>query len=112
MAKKLDTAQVAREINGLVQAFSGKSIKEWVQTAWDLSQGTTIGQAAAGVGRAAKAMDPYAVLGLPRSATLEEVKNRYRQLATIYHPDKGGTNEGFCLIRNAYGQITKEREGK
>ena len=29
----------------------------------------------------------YKILGLPTSASLEEVKNAYRKLAKIYHPD-------------------------
>ncbi|MFW6147410.1 MAG: DnaJ domain-containing protein [Thermodesulfobacteriota bacterium] len=32
--------------------------------------------------------DPYEVLGLSRGASLDEVKNAYRQLANKYHPDK------------------------
>jgi len=32
--------------------------------------------------------DPYEVLGLARSASLDEVKDAYRQLANKYHPDK------------------------
>jgi uncharacterized membrane protein YkvA (DUF1232 family) len=32
--------------------------------------------------------DPYAVLGLDRSASEEEIKRAYRQLAAKYHPDK------------------------
>ncbi|MBA7652119.1 hypothetical protein ES703_59948 [subsurface metagenome] len=89
MAKKLTPGQVVRELNDIVFTFSGKSISSWVQEAWEKSQKTTIGQAAAGVERAARAVDPYAVLGLPHSASLEDVERRYRQLSFIYHPDKG-----------------------
>jgi len=32
--------------------------------------------------------DPYAVLGIDRSASGEEVKRAYRRLAAKYHPDK------------------------
>jgi hypothetical protein len=32
--------------------------------------------------------DPYAVLGVDRSASGEEVRRAYRQLAAKYHPDK------------------------
>ena len=31
--------------------------------------------------------DPYEVLGLPRNATKEQVKAKYRELAKKYHPD-------------------------
>jgi hypothetical protein len=33
--------------------------------------------------------DPYRVLGLSPWATTEEVRNRYRQLIRIFHPDRG-----------------------
>ena len=31
--------------------------------------------------------DPYEVLGLPRNATKDQVKTKYRELAKKYHPD-------------------------
>ena len=109
MAKKLTPSQVAKELNNIVYTFSGKKIGDWVQEAWERSQRTTIGQATAGVERAARAVDPYSILGLPHSASLEEVKMRYRQLSRIYHPDKEGGYEGAMkLLNNAYEQIQKE----
>eukprot|EP00271_Cylindrocystis_brebissonii_P023697 TRINITY_DN9974_c0_g1_i1.p1 TRINITY_DN9974_c0_g1~~TRINITY_DN9974_c0_g1_i1.p1 ORF type:complete len:321 (-),score=58.67 TRINITY_DN9974_c0_g1_i1:94-1056(-) len=53
----------------------------------------------------------YAVLHVSRDATAEEVKRSYRQLATVYHPDKyNGTSkqmlevasENFQRIQKAY----------
>lgn len=111
MAKKLTPGQVAKELNNIVLTFSGKSISGWIQEAWERSQKTTIGQAAAGVERAARAVDPYTILGLSHSASLEEVKRRYRQLSNIYHPDKeGGYEEAMKLLNNAYQQIIRERK--
>lgn len=111
MAKKLTPGQIVKELNDIVLTFSGKSIEGWVQEAWEKSQKTTIGQAAAGAERAARAIDPYAILGLPHSASPEEVKRRYRQLSSIYHPDKeGGYEEAMKLLNNAYETIMKGRK--
>lgn len=109
MAKKLTPGQVVKEINDIVETFSGKTIGSWIQEAWERSQKTTVGQATAGVERAARAIDPYAILGLPHSASLEEVESRYRKLSNIFHPDKeGGCEEAMKLLNNAYAQIKRE----
>ena len=113
MAKKLTPGQVAKELNDIVLTFSGKSISGWVQEAWERSQKTTIGQATAGMERAARAVDPYTILGLPSSASLEDVERRYRQLGNVYHPDKEGGYEGAMkLLNSAYEQIKGGKKAK
>lgn len=112
MAKKLTASQVAKEINDIVRTFSGKPISSWIQEAWERTQQTTIGQAAGGLERAARALDPYAVLGLPHSASLDDVNKRYKQLAMIYHPDKeGGYESAMKLLNAAYESIRREKGG-
>ena len=54
--------------------------------------------------------DPYEVLGLPSTATLDEIKRRYRQLAARYHPDHGVESWIFKQIRAAYEQLSQERD--
>jgi len=109
MAKKLTPGQIVKELNDIVFTFSGKSISGWVQEAWEKSQKTTVGQATSGVERAARAVDPYTILGLSHSASLEEVESRYRKLANIFHPDKeGGYEAAMKLLNNAYTQIKRE----
>ena len=47
-------------------------------------------------------MDPYAELGLPPSATPDEVAAAYRRLAKAFHPDRGGAEERMAQINAAY----------
>lgn len=60
----------------------------------------------------------YQILGLTSSATDDEVKKAYRQMAVLHHPDKVGhlgedvqhaAKEKFQQINAAYDQIKKER---
>jgi DnaJ-class molecular chaperone len=47
-------------------------------------------------------MNPYTQLDIPVDASLEEIKQRYRTLAHLHHPDKGGDEEVFKSIKLAY----------
>jgi hypothetical protein len=49
-----------------------------------------------------KKMNPYTELDVPVDASLETIKQRYRTLAQMYHPDKGGDEEIFKRIKLAY----------
>lgn len=56
--------------------------------------------------------DPYRVLSLERSASDEEVKQRYRELLMKLHPDTAGIRGTDFLLQMmiaAYQQIAKER---
>ena len=62
--------------------------------------------------------DPYSVLGVPRTATDEELKKTYRELARKYHPDNyAGSDladvaeEKMKEINEAYEAIQQERKG-
>lgn len=50
--------------------------------------------------------DPYAVLGVPRDASEEEVRAAYRRLVRSEHPDKGGSHERFIMVSRAYEMLT------
>jgi len=47
-------------------------------------------------------MNPYTELDVPVDASLETIRQRYRTLAQMYHPDKGGDEETFKNIKLAY----------
>ena len=50
-------------------------------------------------------MSYYNVLGVSKSATQQEIKNAYRKLAKIHHPDSGGNSDEFKQINEAYSVI-------
>ena len=55
--------------------------------------------------------DYYMVLGVPRSASQDEVKKAYRKLAHQFHPDKQGGNEAkFKEINEAYQVLSDPRK--
>jgi curved DNA-binding protein CbpA len=47
-------------------------------------------------------MNPYEILDLPVDATPEQIKQKYKSLAQIHHPDKGGDEATFKSIKEAY----------
>lgn len=46
--------------------------------------------------------DPFTILGLSRTATEAEVKQRWRKLCSEHHPDHGGDGAQFDKYRKAY----------
>lgn len=56
--------------------------------------------------------DYYKTLGVPRTATADEIKSAYRKLARVYHPDAGGDEEKFKEINEAYEVLSDEKKRK
>jgi molecular chaperone DnaJ len=65
------------------------------------------------VKRMASKRDYYEVLGVPRSAPPEEIKDAYRKLALQYHPDRNkapDAEEKFKEISEAYAVLSDEEK--
>jgi len=50
--------------------------------------------------------DPYAVLDLPRSASVASIKAAYRTRARMTHPDRGGEPAEFMVVVKAFGVLS------
>jgi molecular chaperone DnaJ len=57
--------------------------------------------------------DYYDILGVPRSATKDEIKNEYRKLALKYHPDRNkapDAEEKFKELSEAYAVLSDDEK--
>lgn len=52
--------------------------------------------------------NPFETLGLPSTATADEVKARWKALASQHHPDRGGDADIFNTMRQAYQDALKK----
>jgi curved DNA-binding protein len=50
--------------------------------------------------------DFYSTLGVPKTATADEIKRAYRKLASQHHPDKGGDTKKFQEVEEAYRTLS------
>ena len=86
---------------------------------WNPNDSWTNSQGAGGFHTHTASKSAYEVFGLPRSATDDEVRARYRELISKYHPDKfAGMNdpefsrlaaEKFQQVQGAYEEIKRAR---
>lgn len=57
--------------------------------------------------------DYYEILGVPKKASLDEIKRAYRKLALQYHPDRNKTKEGeekFKEVNKAYEVLSDSQK--
>ncbi|MFN7160926.1 MAG: molecular chaperone DnaJ [Candidatus Gracilibacteria bacterium] len=57
--------------------------------------------------------DYYAILGVAKDSSVDDIKKAYRKLAMKYHPDQGGDQEKFKEVNEAYqvlGDDQKRRQ--
>jgi molecular chaperone DnaJ len=56
------------------------------------------------------AKDYYATLGVDKKATQDDIKKAFRKLAHKHHPDKGGSDDTFKEITEAYAILGDEKK--
>ena len=57
-----------------------------------------------------KKRDYYDMLGVSKSASPDEIKQAFRKLAMIHHPDRGGDPEKFKEINEAYQVLSDSKK--
>ena len=55
-------------------------------------------------------MDPYQTLGVSQDADKQTIKKAYRKLAAQHHPDRGGDEEKFKEVAEAYSILSDEQK--
>ena len=56
-------------------------------------------------------VDPYKLFGLDKDKfTVEELKAKFKQLAMVSHPDKGGSEQLFLLVAKCFKMLMKDYE--
>ena len=53
-------------------------------------------------------MDAYEILGVTKSASLEQVRKQFKKLAMDVHPDKGGSDHLFQILKRSYVQVLQD----
>jgi len=103
----------ANLVDALFLRYTGKTmqtlLREFAERPKELPQGE----------KAAPSAEPdmsldwaYSVLGLSPTASLDEVKQHYRNLARVFHPDAGGYKEAMVLLNRSYERILKGKGSK
>jgi hypothetical protein len=56
-------------------------------------------------------MDPYKILGVPKGASPDLIREAYRNKSKKYHPDAGGDDWAFIQVEEAYRYLITHLEG-
>ncbi len=99
-------------VDATFERLTGKPIASWLKEFQQQPQELSGGEQATSQQEPTMSLaDAYAVLGLPQTASLEEVKGNYKRLAAVFHPDKGGYAEAMKLLNRAYERVQQQRSG-
>jgi curved DNA-binding protein len=55
-------------------------------------------------------MDYYSILGVARNASDKDLKSAYKKLSMQHHPDRGGNEETFKKVNEAYSTLKDPRK--
>ena len=55
-------------------------------------------------------LSAYEMLSLRPDCSIKELQKKYKQLAQIYHPDRGGSAKMFSMLNKAYEKIYHEKK--
>ncbi len=55
-------------------------------------------------------MDPYKVLQVPYTASLEEIRENFKKIVLKVHPDRGGNAKDFQTVKDAYRYLYKYKK--
>ena len=84
----------------LLEAFLDAAAPEWRESAGEAQGGTST------------ADDPYAILGVARGMSFEDITKAYRRAMQAMHPDKGACPPWFAQVAaNAYRRIKEDLNG-
>jgi DnaJ-class molecular chaperone len=56
--------------------------------------------------------DLYGIIGVPKAATAKEIKKAFNKKALVEHPDRGGDEERFKALNEAYEILRDEKKRK
>lgn len=90
--------------------YTGKTVREHLQDFAQAGRQLPQGEKVSVATEEEMSLDnAYVVMGLPQTASIEEIKRNYRNLARLFHPDYGGYREAMVLLNKAYKRILKEK---
>ena len=93
----------------------------WFLSGFRLDPGRVFGGRAAQPDAQAGSGDPYALLGVDRGASPDEIRSAYRRLVAQYHPDKVShlgrefqemAHQKLIAIQQAYEMLTGRADAK